>query len=413
MFSLSKAYQKQEIYARFISYMNQILHRGVEGIFPSAEFLKKRLSENKPLKVYLGIDPTGPTLHIGHAIALKKLKEFQDLGHKVILLMGDFTALIGDPTDKAAVRKQLTEKEIKQNLKLYKKQASKIIRFSGKNPAKIAFNSKWLKKMGMKDVLELTSMMTVDQMLKRDMFAKRIEEDKPIYIHEFMYPLLQGYDSVAMDVDVEIGGNDQMFNMLVGRDFQKKLHNKEKIAITVKLLTDSTGKKMGKTEGNMVSLNDTPTDMFGKIMSWTDGMIANGFELCTFVSDDELNQIKKTLESGMGNPRDLKVRLAKEIVQIYHGEVKADEAVQYFNTAFSNKEIPENVESFTAPIGSKVGNLLVEHKIVSSMGEFKRLIGEKAIKIDGTVEIEDFGFTLEKDIVLKVGKKRFVAFKVK
>lgn len=401
------------IYARFNTLMKEILQRGVEGIFPSADYLNKRLQEKKPLKVYLGIDPTGPTLHIGHAIALKKLKEFQDLGHKVILLMGDFTALIGDPTDKTAVRKQLTEKEIKQNLKQYKKQASKILRFDGKNPAKIAFNSKWLKKMGMKDVLELSSMMTVDQMLKRDMFAKRMEEDKPIYIHEFMYPLLQGYDSVAMDVDVEIGGNDQMFNMLVGRDFLKKIKNKEKIAITVKLLTDSSGKKMGKTEGNMVSLSDSPNEMFGKIMSWTDGMIVSGFELCTFVSNEELISIKNDFEKGTVNPRDLKVKLGQEIVKIYHGEKKALEAVQFFNAAFSNKEIPEDVETHLITKGEKLGTLLTQFKVVSSMGEFKRLVSEKAIKIDGVEEVSDFNFLVETDIVLKVGKKRFVAFKIK
>lgn len=401
------------IYARFNVLMNDILQRGVEGIFPSVDYLNKRLQEKKPLKVYLGIDPTGPTLHIGHAIALKKLKEFQDIGHKVILLMGDFTALIGDPTDKTAVRKQLTEKEIKQNLKQYKKQASKILRFSGKNPAKIVFNSKWLKKMGMKDVLELSSMMTVDQMLKRDMFARRMEEGKPIYIHEFMYPLLQGYDSVALDVDVEIGGNDQMFNMLVGRDFLKKIKNKEKIAITVKLLTDSSGKKMGKTEGNMVSLSDNPNEMFGKIMSWTDGMIVSGFELCTFVSSEELDSIKNDFEKGIVNPRDLKVRLGQEIVKIYHGEKKALEAVQFFNTAFSNKEIPADIETHIVAKSEKLGTLLINCKAVSSMGEFKRLVSEKAIKINGIDEISDFNFLVDTDMVLKVGKKRFVSFKLK
>ncbi len=392
--------------------IDQLIHGSVEEIFPSKEYLAKRLEEGKRLKVYLGIDPTGPSLHIGHAITIKKLKEFQDLGHQVILLMGDFTALIGDPTDKAAVRKTLTEKEIKNNLKSYKKQASKLISFTGKNAAKIAFNSKWLRKLGMKDVLELTSLMTVDQMLKRDMFAKRMEEGKPIYIHEFMYPLLQGYDSVAMDVDVEIGGNDQMFNMLVGRDFQKKLHNKEKVAITMKLLTDSTGKKMGKSEGNMVSLADSNTEMFGKIMSWTDGMIAIGFELCTFVGDVELEKIKNQLNSPQTNPKELKSRLAFEIVKIYHGEEAAKEAVNYFAKAFSKGEIPTDIEVFSVSKGEKLGAALLAKNIVASMTEFKRLVGEGAVKINGTDAVSDFNFLITQDLVLKVGKKRFVSFKV-
>ncbi len=392
--------------------VSELMSRSVEEIFPSKEFLQKQINEKKRLRVYAGIDPTGDSLHIGHAIVLKKLKEFQDMGHETIMLIGDFTAMIGDPTDKTAVRKKLSEKEIKSNLKAYKKQAEKIVRFNGKNATKIVFNSKWLRKLNMKDVLELTSLMTVDQMMKRDMFAKRVEENKPVFIHEFMYPLLQGYDSVVLDVDVEIGGNDQMFNMLVGRDFLKKLKNKEKIAITMKLLTDSSGKKMGKTEGNMVSLSNSPTDMYGKIMSWTDGMIAPGFELCTFISDIELEKVKSELNNVETNPKNIKARLAFEIVKIYHGEDKANEAADYFSKAFSNKEIPENIEVLKVKKGTKLSTILIEHKILSSVGEFKRLVSEKAIKIDGTKEIDDFNQVVDVDMVLKVGKKKFVSFKV-
>ncbi len=389
----------------------ELTDRSVEEIFPSKGFLQKQIQEKKRLRVYAGIDPTGDSLHIGHAIVLKKLKEFQDLGHETIMLIGDFTAMIGDPTDKTAVRKKLTEKEVKHNLRLYKKQAAKLLRFTGKNATKIVFNSKWLKKLGMKDILELTSLMTVDQMMKRDMFAKRVEENKPVFIHEFMYPLLQGYDSVAMNVDVEIGGNDQMFNMLVGRDFLKKLKNREKIAITMKLLTDSSGKKMGKTEGNMVSLSNSAIDMYGKIMSWTDGMISPGFELCTFVSESDLESIRAELAGANVNPKNLKSRLAFEIVKIYHGESGATEAAEYFSKAFSNKEMPENIEVFKVKKGEKLSIALVEHKILSSVGEFKRLVGEKAVKIDGTKEITDFNHVIDGDIVLKVGKKKFVSFK--
>ncbi len=391
--------------------ISQLMNRSIEEVFPSKDFLQKQVQGKKKLRVYAGIDPTGDSLHIGHAIVLKKLREFQDLGHETILLIGDFTAMIGDPTDKTAVRKKLTEKEIKHNLKSYKKQASNLLRFSGKNATKILFNSKWLKKLGMKDILELTSLMTVDQMMKRDMFARRVEEGKPVFIHEFMYPLLQGYDSVAMDVDVEIGGNDQMFNMLVGRDFLKKIKEKEKVAITVKLLTDSSGKKMGKTEGNMVSLSNSAVDMYGKIMSWTDGMIAPGFELCTFVSDSDLASIKAELALPETNPKNLKSRLAEEIVRIYHGDAGASEAAAFFSKAFSNKEMPENIETFKVKAGTKLSAALMEKGILASTGEFKRLVGEKAIKIDGTTEVSDFNQVIDKDMTLKVGKKKFVSFK--
>ena len=218
-----------------------------------------------------------------------KLKQFQDLGHEVILLMGDFTAMIGDPTDKMAARKQLTHKEVMSNLKKYKKQSEKFLKFTGANKAQFKFNSKWLSKMKFEDVLKLASNVTVDQMLKRDMFARRNEEGKPIFIHEFMYPLMQGYDSVAMNVDVEVGGNDQTFNMLMGRDLSSVLLKKDKSVIAMKLLEDNTGKKMGKTEGNMVSFEDSYLDVYGKVMSWNDSLILKGFELCT---DIPMSQIK-------------------------------------------------------------------------------------------------------------------------
>jgi tyrosyl-tRNA synthetase len=290
-----------------------LLNKGVADILPNRGFLEKELVSGKKLTIYAGFDPTAPTLHIGHTIQLRKLRHFQDLGHRIIFLVGDFTARIGDPTDKAAARKQLTEKEIKTNLKLYKKQAGRFIRFSGTNAAHIKFNNDWLGKMKFADVLSLASNMTVDQMLKRDMFARRIEEEKPIYIHEFMYPLMQGYDSVAMNVDGEVGGNDQLFNMLTGRTLLKQLKNKEKFVITTKLLEDNNGKKMGKSEGNMVSLLDSPEQMYGKIMSWTDGLIIPGFELCTDYTMDQISFVKEELKKGI-NPRDIKMRLAYEIV---------------------------------------------------------------------------------------------------
>ena len=302
-----------------------VLSRGVENIYPSKELLRCALLKGDRLTFYLGIDPTAKTLHVGHSIILLKLKEFQDLGHRVILLIGDFTGMIGDPTDKKATRKRLTRSEVLLNSALYKKQISSILSFKGKNPAILKYNSKWLSKMNFENVLDLASRMTVDQMLKRDMFEKRNEEEKPIYIHEFLYPLLQGYDSVAMDVDGEIGGNDQTFNMLAGRTLMKQIKNKEKFVVAMKLLTDSSGKKMGKTEGNMVSLNDSPEEMYGRIMSWGDGMICPGFELLTNFSEKEIEDIKKVIKDGE-NPKNIKMKLAREIVSMYHGKVVAEKA---------------------------------------------------------------------------------------
>lgn len=390
-----------------------LLHRGVEDIFPSVDFLKSRLEKGEKLKIYAGIDPTGPTLHIGHAIVLQKLKQFQVLGHSVILLIGDFTAQIGDPTDKMATRKPLTESEIKKNLKLYKKQASVFLRFSGKNKAKIVYNSAWLKKLRLKDVLQLTSLMTVEQMMKRDMFARRTEEGKPVFIHEFLYPIMQGYDSVMLGVDVEVGGNDQMFNMLVGRDFQKKLQNKEKIAITMKLLADSNGKKMGKTENNMVSLADTPFDMFGKIMSWTDGMILPGFELCTDIPDKEIEVITIDLKDTSKNPRDYKLKLAKEIVKRYFGEDRAAEAEQNFINTFKKGEIPEDIQEVSATKGEQLSKILVDEQVVSSVGEYKRLVNEGAVSTTDGLKIEDFRFPVTESLIVKVGKRRFLKIKIK
>ncbi len=259
------------------------LERSVESVYPDLGTVERALSSGKRFRIYSGIDPTGPTLHLGHLIWLRKLAELQKMGHEVIMLIGDFTAMIGDPTDKGAARVRLTRAQVLANCKQYKKQASKFISFTGKNPAKLVFNSKWLAKMSFSDVVDLASHFTVQQMSERDMFEKRLKEGKPVYLHEFLYPLMQGYDSVAMDVDMEIGGNDQTFNMLAGRTLLREMKGKEKFVITMQLLTDTSGKKMGKSEGNMLTFDDAPEEMYGKVMSWTDGMILPGFRLCTDV----------------------------------------------------------------------------------------------------------------------------------
>jgi tyrosyl-tRNA synthetase len=391
--------------------IDTFLNRGVENVYPNKEDVKKKLFSGKKLKIYLGIDPTGPTLHIGHAIPLKKLKLLQDLGHEIILLIGDFTAMIGDPSDKMAVRKQLTRKQVLENCKNYKKQASKIISFSGSNPAKFVFNSKWLAKMNFSDVLSLASRVTVDQMLKRDMFEKRMEENKPIFIHEFMYPLMQGYDSIVMDVDGEIGGNDQTFNMLMGRELSREVKNKDKFVITTKLLSDSNGNKMGKTEGNMITLEDSPSNMFGKVMSWTDGMIIPGFELCTDISLEEIEKNKNNLESGV-NPRDIKIKLAKEVVETFCGESLGEKAEEDFINTFSKGGIPENVLEIKVLKDEKMADVLLKTGTVESKGEWRRLVLQGGVSNAETDEKITSPDETVRNITLKVGKKRFVKITV-
>lgn len=387
-----------------------LLVKGVSEILPNKNFLELLLLKDNKLSIYAGFDPTGPTLHLGHTIQLRKLRHFQDLGHQIIFLIGDFTARIGDPTDKTSARKQLTEKEIKTNLKMYKKQAEKFISFSGKNAAKIKYNNDWLGKMKFADVLELASHMTVDQMLKRDMFARRIEEEKPIYIHEFMYPLMQGYDSVYMNIDGEVGGNDQLFNMLAGRTLLKQIKNKEKFVITTKLLEDSNGKKMGKTEGNMVSLIDTPTDMYGKIMSWTDGLIVPAFELCTDASIEDVENTARELAGG-AHPRTIKMELAFEITKSIHGEKAAQVAQDFFIQTFQKKEAPTDAQKIF--IANKtLEDILIENSILASKSEVRRLLEGGAIKnltTDRVLLVDDAKKTPEAG-VYKIGKAKFVEF---
>lgn len=387
--------------------IEEFLTRGVENIYPNKEFVKKQLESGRKLKMYLGIDPTGPTLHMGHSIPIRKLAEFQKLGHEVILLIGDFTAMIGDPTDKSAVRKQLTRRDVLNNCKIYKKQASKFLKF-GFFGAKLKYNSKWLGSMNFADVLDLASHMTVQQMLERDMFQKRIEENKPIYMHEFFYPLMQGYDAVALDVDGEIGGNDQTFNMLAGRNLMKDILHKDKFVITMKLLEDANGKKMGKTDNNAVSMLDNEYEMFGKVMSWTDSMILNSFERVTYVSEEEIAEIKKQLDEG-ANPRDAKIRLAKEIVTIYHNKELADKAEKNFIDTFKKGGLPENIDEIKAENGALLSEVLMNAKIVESKSDFRRLVTEGAVSNTATEEkITDPNQKVHDPITLKIGKKRFV-----
>lgn len=379
--------------------IKEVLERGVENIYPSKQVLEKVLKSGKRIRLYCGFDPTAPNLHLGHAIALRKLAQFQKLGHEVIFLIGDFTATIGDPTDKTAIRKRLTKQQIQKNLKNYKKQASKILKFSGKNPARIMFNSKWNSKVKSEKLIDLGFNFTVQQMLVRDMFRKRLREDKQILLSEFLYPLFQAYDSVAMEVDLEIGGNDQTFNMLCGRDLMRKLKNKEKFVLTTKLLTDPQGQKMGKTEGNMINLDEDPKEMYGKIMAWPDSLINSGFELLTDVK--EIGQIK---------PRDAKAKLAREIVGIHHNKKTASDAEREFNRIFKEKRVPSQIPTKRMSVKKIViVDLLIKTNLASSKSEAKRLIGQGAVKLDNLI-IKDWQkkITPKKGVIIRVGKRRFI-----
>lgn len=388
--------------------INELLTRGVAAIYPSKEFLESRLKSGDKLTIYHGVDPTGPTLHVGHSVPLFKLAQFQQLGHQIIFLIGDMTATIGDPTDKMAARVPLTKEEVLENSKLYKKQASKIIKFSGENPAKLRYNSKWLAKLSLADTFKVYSNMTYAQTIKRDMFQKRIAEGKDLYLHEFMYPMMQGYDSVALDVDGEIGGNDQTFNMLVGRDLMKKLKNKEKFVVCTKLLTDASGKKMGKTEGNMVALDEDANQMFGKVMSWADGLILSGLELCTRLLMEKIQEIKSKLDNGL-NPRDAKLILAGEITAIYHGQKKAREAKKNFLAVFSDKSRMGEVKETKAEVGELLMDVVSREKLVSSKSDFRRLVSEGAVSNTETKEkITDPFFKITSNLTIRIGPLRFL-----
>lgn len=390
--------------------INEVLTRGVEKIYPDKKSLKKLLLSGKRIKLYCGFDPSAPSLHIGNAILLNKLSQFQALGHDVIFLIGDFTGMIGDPTDKGAARKKMTRQGVLINSKNYKKQASAYLNFSGSNPARILYNSEWSDKLTFKDLIELSSNFTVQQMIQRDMFQDRLKQEKPIYLHEFLYPLAQGYDCVAMDVDLEIGGSDQMFNMMAGRALMKAVKNKEKFVLTLKLLADDKGDKMGKTTGNALFMDADSNNMYGIVMSWPDSVIGIGFELCTKVPMAEVDKIYKQLEGGKVNPRDLKMMLAYEITKLVHGEKKAREAEKDFVKIIQKKEVPDEVRSKKLKVRSmNIVDLLVEVGLADSKSEARRLIKQNGIRIGSkTVDDVNMEIKLNKEILLQRGKRQFI-----
>jgi len=387
--------------------IQELLTRSVDSIYPTKEALEKVLYSGKKIRLYLGIDPTSPHLHLGHAENLIMLRRFQDLGHEVIVLFGDFTGRIGDPTDKLAARVALTDSQVKENLKTFKTQASKILRFSGENAAQVKFNAKWLSKLTFEELIELSSHFTVQQMIERSMFQERLKAGKPIHLHEFFYPLMQGYDSYAMDVDLEIGGTDQTFNMLVGRDTQRIYRNKEKFVITNRLLEDpATGKKMSKTEGTLINLDDVPTAMFGKMMAAPDELIVPIVELATMVPVKHVEEIKVALKKGV-NPRDIKLYVAEELVKLYHSAKAAKDAHEEFIRVFSKKEKPEGAPKLKITKDFSLLDLLIEAGM-ESKSEARRLISQGAIKINDTQKKNEKDIIkLKKGDILRVGKHRF------
>lgn len=390
--------------------IDEFLDRGVENIFPSKESLKKRLMSGERLTVYQGFDPTGPYLHVGHAIGIRALRILQKLGHEVIFLVGDFTSKIGDP-DKDSTRTILTDSEIETNMSNWKHQAAQLIDFGGENPVLFKRNHEWLSLLKLEDLLKLMSNFTIQQILQRDLFKKRLNEDVPLKLHEVIYPLMQGYDGVVMDVDIEIGGADQTFNMLVGRDLSKIYNNKEKFVRTNKMMNAPDGITMSKTKGNGINLGDSALEMYGKAMSYRDDSIILGFELLTDIPMNEIKQINKDLENGK-NPMIFKKKMAYEIVRLVKGETKAKEAQTEWEKVFSQKEIPENVSEIKATKDDILIDILVESKNISSKSEARRLIDDGAIlHMESNSKVLDY-YEKVKDGVYRIGKKRFCKIKI-
>lgn len=386
--------------------IEELLTRNTEEIIERESLLKK-LKSGKRLRIKHGVDPTGPKIHIGRAIQFRKLKKFQELGHRIILIIGDFTAQIGDASDKQAMRKPLSEKEIKENMKDYEKQIGKILDMK---KVEVRYNSEWLAKLNIKELLSLAMHFTAQQMVQRRNFKERWDQGKPIGVHELTYPLFQGYDSVAVKADVEIGGSDQLFNLKIGRDIQKMFGQSSQDIITSKMLSGLDGRKMSTSWGNVVTIVDNPNDMYGKIMSMKDELIPEYFELCTDISLPEVEKIKKDLKFQKLNPRDTKARLASEIVKIYYSSKAAQKAEEEFNKVFKEKELPSKIPEIRIKERSlNILDLLVKTRLTDSKSEAKRLVSQKGVKInreaqyDWRKEIE-----IKKGLIVQVGKRKFV-----
>lgn len=389
--------------------IDEILSRGVHDIFGREE-LKKKLLSGKKLHIKLGTDVTGRNLHLGHSVVHRKLRDFQELGHEVTLIIGDFTTIVGDHSDKVDMRGETNEKEIKENEKTYKEQFFKTVLKTG---TKIKHNSEWLNKLTLKKYLFMTKAYSIQQMFDRETFKKRFNEGKTIGFDEWSYPIMQGYDSVILKCDLELGGTDQTFNLLAGRKLMPLFKIEPQSALVMKLLLGSDGRPMGKSLENYIPINAVAEDMYGKIMSIVDGVIWDYFELVTRVSINEIKNMKLEVENGE-NPMKFKKVLAKEIVSFYHGEKKAKEAQDNWEKVFSKKEIPEEMEEFFAKKDEVLSDFLVKNKILNSKGEWRRLVEGRGVHdLEKKENILDFNFKITENIILKIGKKRFLKIKIK
>lgn len=392
-----------------------LIRRNTVEIIPEEDLAKKiekSIKDNKPLRIKLGCDPSRPDLHIGHGVVLQKLRDFQDLGHKAVLIIGDFTAMIGDPSGKSKTRPALTLEETRINGKTYFEQASKILL---EKDLEIRYNSEWLDKMTFSDVIMLASKYTVAQILERDDFTKRMASKTPISLHELLYPLSQAMDSVAVKSDVELGGTDQKFNLLVGRAIQEAYEMAPQCIVTCELLEGTDGvEKMSKSLNNAICFTDLPKDIFGKAMSIPDTLIMKYYTLGTMLSDPEIAEVKAELDNPATNPRNLKVRLGYELVKKYYDEVSAKYAQEEFEKIFSKKEIPDDIPEFKLDAKEvKLVTIIKENNMAASSGEAVRLIKQGGVTIDGEKITDDkYVVKAEKDFVLKVGKRRFLRVKV-
>lgn len=391
--------------AKFISRNAEILPGGIEEL---AVKLQHSADTNTPLRIKLGMDPTRPDLHLGHTVVMRKLKEFQKLGHKIVLIVGGATAMIGDPSGKSETRPALTKEQVEENAKTYFEQMSKVLDVS---EAEVVNNADWLHKMSFTELLQLAGKVTVAQMMTRDDFAKRYAEGKPIAIHEFFYPLMQAYDSVAIDADIELGGTDQRFNTLLGRDIQVAYGKKYPQMVSLLPLLEGTDGvvKMSKTyPEHCISLTDSANDMFGKIMSIPDNMITRYYSLLTDATKETLEMYDKQIEEGSVNPREIKLRLAHTITAEYHGEDGADKAQQEFINVVSNKGIPQDIETVKIENGANILDVLQQLNFIQSRGEGKRLIQGGGVKIDGE-KISDMNYAvnIEEEVVLQAGKRKY------
>lgn len=390
----------------------KLINRGTDEILTESD-LKKKLDSGKQLIIKAGFDPTAPDLHLGHTVLLNKLRHFQDLGHRVVFLIGDFTGRIGDPSGTNKTRPTLDAKDLEENAKTYEKQVFKILK---KDLTDVRFNSEWCEKLGADGLIRLAAKYNVARMLERDDFSKRFSENKSIAIHEFLYPLVQGYDSVALKADVELGGTDQKFNLLVGRELQRDYDQEPQVVITVPILEGLDGvKKMSKSLNNYVAIDEEPDEMFGKIMSISDDLMWRWFELLSFMSEEEINSLKKEMQDGK-NPRDIKFILAEEIVDRFHKDGDGQKCKESFLNRFQKGQIPENVDSVKVNIDGEsilLVNLLKETNMIASVSEGNRLIKQGGIKVNSEkVNDPKFKISVNSENLYQVGKRRFLKIKI-